>query len=96
MGGEDKKMFKFELLSQLKRNYSLVPIFFIGVFGMSLSAFAIFRTLARSPDLSINRRGNPKPYDYLLTKDGKHQQYKYFSTMDYNKMEVDPDKPTLD
>ncbi len=96
MGGPAEKIFRIEILQQIKKNYSLVPIFAIAVFGMSLSAFAIFRTVSRSPDVIVNRPGNPKPYNNYLTKDGKFVQYKYFSTMDYSKLEADPDKPSLD
>ena len=51
MGGPVEKIFRIEILQQIKKNYSLVPIFAIAVFGMSLSAFAIFRTVSRSPDV---------------------------------------------
>ena len=97
MGGKTtEKLVKFEILKQLRSNYSLIPIVFAGAFGMGLCVWQICRTLARSPDVHINRPGNPTPYNNYLTKDGKSIRYKYFSYMDYNKLEVDPDKPTLE
>jgi hypothetical protein len=93
MGGEAKgKLFEFTLLKQVKGNYSLIPLVLIGAFGVSLSAFQIIRTLSRSPDVSINRVGNPRPYERFITEDGKPVQYKYFSTVDYNKLSVDRPK----
>ena len=86
---------EFNLLKQLKKNYALIPIVFIGVFGLGLSAFQITRTLTQSPDIKLNRLSEEKPYEKYLKQNGKHVQYKYFSTMDYNKLEVDPDRPNL-
>ena len=50
----------------------------------------------KSPDATINRRSNRKPYDYLLNEDGSANQYKYFSTQDFSKIRVDADRPKLD
>lgn len=93
-GGSKGKIVEFTMGKQLRKNYSLLPIVFIGVFGMGLSAFAIIRTLARSPDVSINRRGNPRPYEKYLTEENKPVQYKYFTTLDYNKMNIE--RPKID
>jgi hypothetical protein len=93
MSGGDKKLFKVGLIKQLKSNYSLMPIVFIGAFGVCLSAFQITRTLTRSPDVVINRSSNPKPYEKMLHEDGKFVQYKYFTTLDYKNMHEHPDKP---
>lgn len=96
MGGEAKgKLFEISLWKQLKSNYSLMPIAFIGVFGISLSAFAILRTLTKSPDVQLNRRGNPKPYEKLVTPEGAPVQYKYYTTIDYNKL-PSTERPKLD
>lgn len=96
MGGEAKgKLFEISILKQLKGNYSLLPIFCVGVFGIGLSTFAIIRTLSRSPDVKLNRFSSEKPYERLITPDGKPVQYKYFSTLDYNKLPLD-EKPKLD
>ena len=97
MGGDAKggKLFEFQMVKQLKKNYSLYPIVFIGIFGMGLASFQIIRTLIRSPDVSINRRGNPNPYDNLITPEGKYVQYKYFTTLDYNKMAEQSERPKL-
>ena len=95
MGGVAKeKMIDFPIMKQVRKNYSLFPIVVVVGFGCALSAFAIVRTLTRSPDVSINRRGNPKPYEYLETKDGNAVRYKYFSTLDYNKFKSE--RPRLD
>ena len=93
-GGEKGKLFEIAILKHLKSNYALYPIVFVGVFGMGLSAFQIIRTLAKSPDVCINRVGNPKPYENYVTADGKAVQYKYFSTLDYNKLPIE--RPKLD
>jgi hypothetical protein len=88
-GGSKGKIFEFTMIKQLKSNYALLPIVLVGCFGASLSAFAIIRTLSRSPDVSINRVGNPRPYERLLTEDNKPVQYKYFSTLDYKKLQIE-------
>ena len=93
MGGEAKaKMFDFSLGKQLKKNYSLYPIVFIGIFGISLSAFQIIRTLSRSPDVAINKKGNPKPYEHFITPEGKAIQYKYYTTKDFAKVDIEKPK----
>ena len=94
MGGHSKgRPFEFEVLKQLKGNYSLLPIAFVCVFGLGLCGFQIIRTALRSPDVSINRVGNPQPYNKYLTEDGKAIRYKYFSTFDYSKM--DSERPKI-
>lgn len=74
MGGEDKKLFKMEIFKQIRGNYSLVPIFLIASFGCTLAALSCFRTLTRSPDVAINKAGNPKNYEKLVDKDGKDRK----------------------
>ena len=91
-GGEKRPLVEFTMMKQLRKNYALIPIVLVGAFGMGLCAFQITRTLTTSPDVSINRKGNPKPYENFI-RDGKYVQYKYFSTMDYSKLGDHPDKP---
>ena len=89
------KLFEFSMIKQLRANYSLLPIVFIGVFGLGLSAFQIVRTLSLSPDISINKKSNQHPFEKYLKEDGKHVQYKYYSTMNYDAMTPHPDRPKL-
>lgn len=94
MGGEAKgKLFEVSILKQLKHNYSLLPIFFIGVFGVALSTFAIGRTLFKSPDAQISKKGYQ--FDKLVGPDGQAIQYKYFTTLDYSKLPK-AERPKLD
>ena len=96
MGGSGKnKLFEVQIFKQLKNNYSLYPMFFIGCLGIGLASFSIVRTLLRSPDVQIDRRGNPAPYEKLIGPDGKYVQYKYFTTLDYNKMSETNERPKL-
>ncbi|CAF0719411.1 unnamed protein product [Brachionus calyciflorus] len=94
-GGAKGKLFEISIMKQLRNNYALLPIVVAGAFGLSLSAFAIVRTLSKSPDVKINRFSSEKPYERLLTPDGKPVQYKYFSTLDYSKL-PQHEKPKLD
>lgn len=80
------KLFQVSIGNQIKKNYALLPIMMCGVFGISLSSFAIIRTMIKSPDVSINRRSNPRPYERYIDKNGKPIQYKYYSTLDYEKL----------
>ena len=94
-GGADKKLIEFNFMKQLRANYSLLPIVFIGIFGLGLSTFQIVRTLTRSPDVCLNKKCGQKQYESYLTDDGKHVQYKYYAKMDYSKLTPDPDRPKL-
>lgn len=80
------RLFNFTVGKQIKKNYALLPIVVCGIFGISLSSFAIIRTLIKSPDVSVNRRSNPRPYERYVDKNGKPIQYKYYSTLDYSKL----------
>jgi hypothetical protein len=95
MGGDNKgKLFNVELAKQIKSNYSLYPLAFIALFGVSIASFQIVRSLLRSPDVHFNRRGNPDPWNKLVTDDGKPVQFKYFTTIDYKSMANE--RPKLD
>ena len=89
------KLFEFQMLKQLKSNYSLYPLVFVGFLGISLASFQIVRTLIRSPDCIVNRRKNPHPWEKLLTDDGKYIQYKYFSTKDYKILAESNERPKI-
>ena len=95
MGGEAKgKMFEFSLMKQIKGNYSLLPIVFAVGVGCTLCAFHITRLLVKSPDIHLNKNKNPRPWEYLETPEGKAVQYKYYSNLDYSKMQSE--RPKLD
>ena len=70
------KIFNMQLLKQVKKNYSLIPIVVVGSFGLGLAAFAMARTLAKSPDITINKKSSSLPYEKYLKEDGTHVQYK--------------------
>jgi hypothetical protein len=96
MGGMSKeKLFSFDIARQVKNNYALVPLVFVIGFGTALCSWQMFRTVTKSPDIIVNRRGNPHPYEYL-EKDGEYKRYKYFSTINYKNLHPDPDRPKLD
>jgi len=83
------------LVNQVKRNYSLIPLVCLGVFGISIGVFSITRTLMKSPDVSIDRRGNPRPYEQMLDNEGKPKKYRFFSKkLDYGT--VDSDRPKIE
>ena len=92
---KDSRLFYFPVGKQIRGNYSLAPIAFVVALGCFLPAFQIVRTLYKSPDVQINKNGNPRPYEKLETPDGKPIQYKYFSTKDYAK-EFKSERPRLD
>jgi hypothetical protein len=95
MGGEAKgKLFEVQMVRQVKSNYALYPLVFIGFLGMGLASFQIIRSLIRSPDIHFNRRSNPDPWNKLVTDDGKPVQFKYFKTIDYNA--IPNERPKLD
>jgi hypothetical protein len=100
MGGgsnwNKEKLFKFgEIGKQIRGNYALVPLVFTISVGAGICAFHCARNVYRSPDIMVNRRGNPHPYA-RLEKDGELVQYKYFSTLNYKQLKPDPDRPVLD
>ena len=84
---------QFKMGKHLKANYSLYPIVLIAVFGAGLAGFQISRSLLRSPDLHVNRKGNPDPWNRLVKDDGKYVQFKYYTTMDYNALSNNNERP---
>ena len=88
-------LFEFTVFKTLKANYSLYPIVFIALFGSSLAAFQITRSLLKSPDVHVNRRANPDPWNKYETDDGKYIQFKYFSTLDYKALSQNNEKPKI-
>ena len=91
----NNKLFEIGILKNVKSNYSLMPIVFIGTFGLCLATAAVTRTLMKSPDIAINKTSEKKPYERYLEEDGRHVQYKLFTTLDYNRMKPDHDRPKL-
>ena len=84
MGIEVKnKLIDFQFIKQLKSNYSLYPLVCIGFLGVGMALFQSIRTLVKSPDVVINRKKNPKPWNKFIKDDGQYVQYKYFTTEDY-------------
>jgi NADH dehydrogenase (ubiquinone) 1 alpha subcomplex subunit 4 len=84
------------LVHQLKRNYSLVPLVCLGFFGVSIGIFTITRTLMKSPDVSIDRKGNPRPYEKMIDSEGKPQKYRFFSKKLEYSSTVDSERPKLE
>ena len=96
MGGASKeKLFQFDIMRQVKNNYALVPLVFVIGFGTFLCSWQMLRTVTKNPDIIVNRRDNPHPYE-RLEKDGQYKRFKYFSTIDYKTLQPDPDRPKLD
>lgn len=97
MAGQAKhKLFDIQVIKQLKANYSLYPIAFIAMFGVSLASFQIIRSLTRSPDVHVNRRANPDPWNKYISDDGKYVQFKYFSTLNYKALSENNERPKID
>ena len=94
-GGSNPKMFEIRSTIQraLKLNYSLYPIVLSCVFGLSLAGFQIARSLVKSPDLHVNKRANPDPWNRFITEDGKYVQFKYYSNLDYKALAAENEKP---
>ena len=90
-----EKMFNLDIMRQVRGNYALVPLVFTIGFGTAICAWQCFRSVWKNPDLIVNRRGNPRPYENY-ENDGKYKQFKYFSTVDYSALTPDPDRPKLD
>ena len=96
MGGEAKgKLFEVQLLKQVKANYSLYPLVFIGCLGVGLASFQIVRSLIRSPDVHVNKRNNPDPWNKLQGEDGQYHQFKYLTTLDYKAMSEMNERPKI-
>ena len=90
---KERKLFKIEMLKQLKGNYSLIPIVVLAPFALSMAAFSLLRTSVKCPDVIINRTSNPKPWEKM-----KHDQpYRMIQFMkpNYDDCFIDPDKPKL-
>lgn len=92
---DKEKIFKLDIVRQLRGNYALIPLVFTIAMGASFCVFHCTRNVLRSPDIMVNRRGNPTPYD-RLEKEGQMVQYKYFSTLNYKQLTPDPERPVID
>jgi hypothetical protein len=87
------KLFDFQLTKQIRQSYSLIPIVFVSFLGLSFAVFQSMRTIIKSPDVIINRRKNPHPWDRLYADDGEYIQYKYITTMDYKDLSQENERP---
>ncbi len=88
------KLFDFQLLKQVRQSYSLIPIVFVSFLGISFAVFQSTRTLIKSPDVIINRKKNPHPWDRLYdADDGEYIQYKYITTMNYKDLSQENERP---
>ncbi len=100
MGGDTnnfgkEKLFNLNIVKQVRGNYALVPLVLTIGFGSGICLWQMFRTVVWNPDVIPNKVKNPKPY-LAFEKDGHYKQFKYFSTVDYNSLTPDPDRPSLD
>jgi hypothetical protein len=93
-GAANGKMFEWPIMKHIKGNYSLIPIVFVCAVGCALPAWQIARTLAKNPDVHLNKTKNPRPWENLEGPGGKAIQFKYFTTKDYN--EFNSERPRLD
>jgi hypothetical protein len=61
-----KGLFTFEFVKQCRSNYSLIPM--VGVAGLGVSMFVmnIFRNLAKNPEIVVDKRHNPRPWEKLV------------------------------
>ena len=53
----------FNLMHQIKTNPSLLPMIVIGGIGSILAVLSSIRHLVKDPDVVIDRKHNPKPWD---------------------------------
>ena len=86
---------KFEAWKQLRNNYSLFPIIIVTGFGLTVFGSMLYHTLAHSPDISIRRRSNPRPFEKFVKEDGTGVQYKLYSSTDYSKYKLDEERPKI-
>ena len=64
-------IFKFNFIHTLKTNYSLIPLVLVTGFSLSLVLASSIRNLIWNPDVVIDRRHNPRPWEKLIDK-GKY------------------------
>ena len=82
-----KKLFSFDMIKNIRNNYSLLPVTLLAGLGLSGAIFTFLRSLSRHPDISVNRRNNPRPYEKY-----DHKPYRFFKQTLHQK---DPDRPAL-
>lgn len=88
----DKRLFKIDLIKQLKGNYSLLPFFLLAGFGLIAGSFTMIRTIIRSPDVIVNKKEHKKPWERLQ----ENKNYRYFHIGNSNENGNDDEKPKLD
>jgi hypothetical protein len=90
---DEKKLFKIDILKHLKCNHYLIPFVTLTAIAVGLGAFTMARTLLESPDVIINRRSNPRPWEKW-----QHDEYNLIKTHkpeSFEKEITDPDKPKV-
>jgi hypothetical protein len=80
---------KLDVWRQVKGNYSLVPLVGLNIFCVTIAFMSGLRTLIKSPDVVIDRKRNPKPWDKLIRPDGSPVQYKLYQQTPYPKQKTD-------
>ncbi len=75
---------------QLKGNYSLAPLVGLNIFCVTLALASGLRTLVKSPDVIVDRRHNPRPWEKMIREDGSPVQYKFYQKTPFSKNEDSP------
>ncbi|KAI1280492.1 Cytochrome c oxidase subunit NDUFA4 [Halotydeus destructor] len=66
----------------LKKNYAIVPLLITVGAGALWCGYYCWRLAVKSPEAMWNKRGNPEPWN-----DYQNKQYKFYSTVDFSKIE---------
>ncbi|XP_059151229.1 cytochrome c oxidase subunit NDUFA4-like [Physella acuta] len=76
----------------LKEHYSLIPVYGVIVYGVTLSSFCLFRTATRNPDVAwSNKHEGTSNLKWPWNKQAKF----YSPTTDYSKLSKPKDMPDL-
>ncbi|CAG2108919.1 unnamed protein product [Medioppia subpectinata] len=62
----------------LRKNPSLIPLFFFAGLGGVWAGYYLLRLATRNPDVCWNKKGNPEPWQEYDKK-----QYKFWSQIDH-------------
>ncbi len=83
------------IIDVIRNNYSIMPLATINMFAISLGVATILRTLMKSPDVIIDRRHNPTPWENMIDQDGFGHQYKLYSRANKGEIKMDEDRPKI-
>jgi hypothetical protein len=83
-------------IQQLRTNYSSIPIIAVTSMAVAYGAYEIYHKLRHNPDVMLDKRHNPEPWNKSIHKDGTVDKSKHFSFREFKMPEERPDMKKIE